>query len=135
MRASNLGPGFNLATGCVQGVSVPRPLGSQKRHGDTRPLPKAAFNQENICLLPRTHCQVLVQHGKRSTVRTHARAASYLQPPIMVVYQSGTPGPWRPVQSVTAQDRPLGTGWFFTLKGEAPAQSSQVSEMCLPAGD
>lgn len=58
------GPCFNVATGCVQGVSVPRPLGSQEWHGDTRPLPEAAFNQENICLLPRTHCQVLVQHGK-----------------------------------------------------------------------
>lgn len=88
------GPCFNVATGCVQGVSVPRPLGSQEWHGDARPLPEAAFNQENICLLPRTHCQVLVQHGKGEQ-STHTHAASSVQPSIMVVYQSGIPGTWR----------------------------------------
>lgn len=67
---SNFGPGFDLAAGCVQGVSLPRPLGGQERHGDARPLPEAAFNQENICLLPRTHCQILVQHGE-SAQRAH----------------------------------------------------------------
>lgn len=54
---------FNLSAGCFQGGQIPRPRGGKKWHGDAHSLKEAALNQKNLCLLPRTHCQVLVQHG------------------------------------------------------------------------
>lgn len=64
---------FNLPAGCVQGGQIPRPRGDQERHGAAHSLQEAALNQENLCLLPRSHCQVLVQHGMEITDEsTHA---------------------------------------------------------------
>lgn len=74
---------FNLTTGCVQGGQIPRPDGGEERHGDAHPLQEAAFNQENLCLLPCSHCQILVQYGMENIranthTCTHTRIQSYL---------------------------------------------------------
>lgn len=80
---SNLGL-FNLSAGCVQGGQIPRPRGGEERHGDAHSLQEAALNQEDLCLLPRSHCQVLVQHGMQiSEENTHTVIEPPMQPSIL----------------------------------------------------
>lgn len=76
-----------FCSGCFQRGQVTWPCRGKTWHGDACPVPKTAPDQENLRLLPRSHRQVLVQHGRSIPRKPANICGTFPSPPVIHLHR------------------------------------------------